>query len=193
MAQVAVCSIESNHREAKKSRNKLRSCCFRPQWRSEQFPCSQARPRRVRSYLREDLLFGKSFSRCQPAAGRTELTAHSAIPLSSSSSFFHLRPPPRLFAVSYSLASKHSSFEFDSIGLHSALCNLKSKLFGRPLSLYYEFVTTLRFDCYSLDNANWTMTPITIKFETQLHCIDIQIIDRKTFLAMNLIYRGTYL
>jgi len=50
----------------------------------------------VRSYLREDLLFGKSFSRCQPAAGRTKLTARTPqflFPLPLPSSFFHLRPP----------------------------------------------------------------------------------------------------
>lgn len=55
-------------------------------------------PRGVRSYLGEDLLFGKSFSRCQPAAGRTELTLLSAtslfpLPLPSSTSFFEQRPP----------------------------------------------------------------------------------------------------
>lgn len=52
-------------------------------------------PRRVRSYLREDLLFGKSFSRCQPAAGRTELTARTPqflfpLPLPSSTSGLRL-------------------------------------------------------------------------------------------------------
>lgn len=51
-------------------------------------------------------MFGKSFSRCQPAAGRTELTSLSVTSLSSSSSFFHLLPfrsaplaPLRLSAV----------------------------------------------------------------------------------------------
>lgn len=43
VAQVAACSIEGNHCGAKKSRNKPKSRCFRPQWRSEQFPRSQAR------------------------------------------------------------------------------------------------------------------------------------------------------
>jgi len=58
-------------------------------------------PRRVRSYLREDLLFGKSFSRCQPAAGRTELTAHTPqflfpLPLPSSTSGLRLVYLPSL-------------------------------------------------------------------------------------------------
>lgn len=83
-------------------------------------------PRGVRSYLREDLLFGKSFSRCQPAAGRTKLTSLSVTSLSSSSSFFHLllfaarllrlfAYPPFLLHASLSLCSqKYSLFEFSS-------------------------------------------------------------------------------
>lgn len=85
-------------------------------------------PRGVRSYLREDLLFGKSFSRCQPAAGRTKLTSLSVTSLSSSSSssFFHLLLfaarllrlfvyPPFLLHASLSLCSqKYSLFKFSS-------------------------------------------------------------------------------
>lgn len=61
-------------------------------------PVPRLGPRCVRSYLREDLLFGKSFSRCQPAAreNRTDGALPGATPSSSSSSFFHLRPPHRL-------------------------------------------------------------------------------------------------
>lgn len=127
-------------------------------------------PRRVRSYLREDLLFGKSFSRCQPAAGRTELTARTSqflfpLPLPSSTSGLRLFP---LFAVSYPFACKHSSFEFDSAGLHLCSPQLEVEISQK--------VTTNSI--VSLDNANWTTALVTIIWDiTVHHRIDIQIVE----------------
>lgn len=103
----------------------------------------------VRSYLCEDLLFGKSFSRCQPAAGRTELTARTPqflFPLPLPSSTSGLRLLLRLFAISYPFTRKDSSFEFDSAGLRSALYNSKLKFLGRWPLTYRNFVMLLRFE-----------------------------------------------
>lgn len=108
-------------------------------------------PRRVRSYLREDLLFGKSFSRCQPAAGRTELTARTPqflfpLPLPSSTSglrLFLVYLPSLTLLLANTLYS--SSIRRACIYV---LRNSESRFLRRwPPPMYRNFVMLLRFDC----------------------------------------------
>lgn len=106
-------------------------------------------PRRVRSYLREDLLFGKSFSRCQPAAGRTELTARTPqflfpLPLPSSTSGL------RLFLVYLPSLTLLLANTLHSCSIRRAcilLSATRSRNFSEGGHHYRNFVMLLRFDC----------------------------------------------
>lgn len=135
---------------------------------------------RVRSYLREDLLFGKSFSRCQPAAGRTELTAHTPqflfpLPLPSSTSGLRLS---LVYLPSLTLLLANT--------LHSSsirrACILLSATRSRDFSEgdHNHYTVTLSYNCNSivnLDNANWTTARVTIIEDVTVHHIDTQIVD----------------